>query len=288
MKAGITPTDEMREEWKKYADQIAAATVNLNQAKVLQDQQFKGATQFLSPADQAAAQAAHQIDPTNWTAHLNDAGPKLAAFNDELRQSSELSFNFLDTFNQGLLQGKSATESLQNSLKGLESQLLQMAERQAINSLFSNLFKLFPGFGASAGNAGGTAGNLPPLHAKGSVFDPSGIIPFAAGGIVNSPTFFRFANGTGLMGEAGPEAIMPLTRGSNGKLGVSGGGVQVNVNIVNQNGSNVDAQQSSDSNGNVNLQFIVRDAVNKNISSGQHDAALRGRFGMRPNKVRAG
>jgi len=44
--------------------------------------------------------------------------------------------------------------------------------------------------------------------------------PFADGGVVNSPTLFPMANGAGLMGEAGPEAIMPLKRGKNGKLGV--------------------------------------------------------------------
>ena len=55
---------------------------------------------------------------------------------------------------------------------------------------------------------------------KGNVFAQNGIVPFAQGGIVDKPTIFPFANGTGLMGEAGPEAIMPLTRGADGKLGV--------------------------------------------------------------------
>jgi phage-related minor tail protein len=57
--------------------------------------------------------------------------------------------------------------------------------------------------------------------------------PFADGGIVNSPVLFPLRGGTGLMGEAGPEAIMPLARGSDGKLGVrgAGGGTHVTVNI---------------------------------------------------------
>jgi phage-related minor tail protein len=53
------------------------------------------------------------------------------------------------------------------------------------------------------------------------------------GGVVNSPTFFPMANGTGLMGEAGPEAIMPLKRGPDGKLGVSGGGKTVINQTIN-------------------------------------------------------
>jgi lambda family phage tail tape measure protein len=57
--------------------------------------------------------------------------------------------------------------------------------------------------------------------------------PFADGGIINSPALFPMRGGTGLMGEAGPEAIMPLARGADGKLGVrgAGGGTHVTVNI---------------------------------------------------------
>jgi lambda family phage tail tape measure protein len=44
--------------------------------------------------------------------------------------------------------------------------------------------------------------------------------PFAAGGVVGGPTLFPLANGLGLMGERGPEAVLPLARGSDGALGV--------------------------------------------------------------------
>jgi phage-related minor tail protein len=60
------------------------------------------------------------------------------------------------------------------------------------------------------------------------------ITGFAHGGVVNSPVLFPLRGGTGVMGEAGPEAIMPLSRGSDGRLGVrmgGGGGASVTVNI---------------------------------------------------------
>jgi len=55
---------------------------------------------------------------------------------------------------------------------------------------------------------------------------------FAKGGVVASPTYFPLSGGLGLMGEAGAEAIMPLARGPDGRLGVSGGGAPVTVNIA--------------------------------------------------------
>ena len=91
------------------------------------------------------------------------------------------------------------SKSLGDIFSGLLRQIARMYLTQAIGNL------PLPGLSASA---------------KGNVFAQNGIVPFAQGGIVDKPTIFPFANGTGLMGEAGPEAIMPLTRGADGKLGV--------------------------------------------------------------------
>ena len=58
----------------------------------------------------------------------------------------------------------------------------------------------------------------------------STITPFAKGGVLNGPAVFPMGNGMGLAGEAGPEAIMPLTRGADGRLGVaSAGGSSINI-----------------------------------------------------------
>jgi lambda family phage tail tape measure protein len=83
--------------------------------------------------------------------------------------------------------------------------------------------------------------------ANGGTF-ANGIQPFASGGMVNSPTLFKFASGgalrNGLMGEAGPEAIMPLRRGRDGKLGVAGGGGTTTVNVsVDAKGTSVQGDQ---------------------------------------------
>ena len=71
-------------------------------------------------------------------------------------------------------------------------------------------------------------------NAMGNVYGSNGIQKFARGGVVHSPTIFPFKNGIGLMGEAGSEAILPLKRTKQGKLGVEssgGGGNVVNVSV---------------------------------------------------------
>lgn len=85
--------------------------------------------------------------------------------------------------------------------------------------------------------------------ANGGAFTQGRVMPFAQGGIVSSPTSFAMRGGQGLMGEAGPEAIMPLTRGPDGKLGVhsSGGGarpVTVVMNITTPDAQSFQRSQS--------------------------------------------
>ena len=132
------------------------------------------------------------------------------------------------------------TEKLRNEMAGLN----RLAENfgQTITRAFANaiiqgrkLSDVLKGLALSlAGQALSSA--LKPLGALfGQVFASAKgnvITPFASGGIVNSPTLFPLRGGAGLMGEAGAEAIMPLARGQDGKLGVrAGGGSAVNVTV---------------------------------------------------------
>jgi lambda family phage tail tape measure protein len=83
--------------------------------------------------------------------------------------------------------------------------------------------------------------------ANGGIF-ANGIVPFANGGIVSQPSIFPFAKGIGLMSESGPEAIMPLRRGADGRLGVAGGSGSTTINVsVDAKGSQVqgDGQQGA-------------------------------------------
>lgn len=124
-------------------------------------------------------------------------------------------------------------------------------------ALFKTIAALIPGLGpvlgvaekgAVIGGKGGPPTTMPDAialaAANGMAFAKNKIVPYAKGGIVSQPTLFRYASGGagrfGLMGEAGPEAIMPLRRGRNGKLGVESSGHSIgNITV------NVDASGSS-------------------------------------------
>ena len=83
--------------------------------------------------------------------------------------------------------------------------------------------------------------------ADGAPFSQGRVMPFAQGGIVSTATGFGMRGGMGLMGEAGPEAIMPLARGPDGKLGVKGGasgGTTVVMNITTPDVQGVQRSQS--------------------------------------------
>ena len=90
--------------------------------------------------------------------------------------------------------------------------------------------------------------------AKGNAFTQNGIVPFAKGGLVNSPTIFPYAAGGtgkfGLMGEAGPEAILPLRRGPDGRLGVENTGAsRMNAAMSRYSRNGVAPGQMTDADG---------------------------------------
>jgi lambda family phage tail tape measure protein len=81
------------------------------------------------------------------------------------------------------------------------------------------------GAGGGLGAGGGPLNIIPVANAKGNVFDRGRLIPFERGDVFSQPHLFQMAGGnTGIFAEAGPEAIMPLERGSDGRLGVRSNG----------------------------------------------------------------
>lgn len=120
--------------------------------------------------------------------------------------------------------GKGSFRSLTVSIL---SDLAKMEARIAASKLLGSVLGMF-GFGASAGGSTPSgAYNSAALsvipNADGGVYRSAGLSQYS-GSIVDRPTFFQFARGAAVMGEAGPEAILPLRRGTDGKLGVVAAG----------------------------------------------------------------
>ena len=154
--------------------------------------------------------------------------------------------------------GKQTQDAVSNAFKGMEDALVKFVQTGKLNfsdlarSIMADLTRMlvrasllnflspFPFFDRITGGK----------NAMGGVYDAGNkISKFAYGGIVKKPTLFPMAQGMGLMGEAGPEAIMPLKRGANGKLGVqSSGGVGNIVVNVDASGSSVqgDSERSQE------------------------------------------
>ena len=165
--------------------------------------------------------------------------------------------------------------SFVNTFKKLEDSLVEFVQTGTLNfkklarSIISDITRIFirskiispllGGFGNLFGGGGSktirgvsTGSGLnaldfddPNAFAKGAAFASNQIIPYAKGGIVNKPKIFGFSRGIGLMGEAGPEAILPLQRGRGGKLGViaQGGGTTNVVVNVDASGSSVEGDE---------------------------------------------
>lgn len=121
------------------------------------------------------------------------------------RISRTFATSLTGAFEKVAIRGKDLDDVLRGLVERLSSSAFNSAMRPIENGL-SNLIQtgltgLFSGFGGGGGT-------------------PLPITPFASGGVISEPSFFRSGGGLGVMGEAGPEAIMPLARGPDGKLGV--------------------------------------------------------------------
>src|SRR5436305_7956902 len=125
-------------------------------------------------------------------------------------------------FSASVVGGKQFDDVLKSLALRLSDLAVKLAFKPVEKSLTAGITSLLSGLTGGAGTA--------------SASDTAGAIkPFAAGGVIGTPSYFPLMNGgTGLAGEAGPEAIMPLSRGPDGRLGVAGqgGGNTINVQIA--------------------------------------------------------
>lgn len=170
---------------------------------------------------------------------LGDAAGMAATFEGELRRvrdAFEATGRDVETLERGLSRGLRRAfeqvvfdgDSLSSALDGLARSLVTTTYNAAMRPVTDHVGGLI-----SEGVGNLISGILP--FADGAAFSQGRVMPFARGGVVTAPTSFPMRGGTGLMGEAGPEAILPLSRGADGSLGVrsqGGGSVNLVMNVT--------------------------------------------------------
>ncbi|ENZ9960160.1 phage tail tape measure protein, partial [Salmonella enterica] len=149
----------------------------------------------------------------------NVAGMTESVFTNAFNGMADGIANFALT---GKMDFRSFTVSILADLAKMEARI---AASKILGGLFQWGMSLFGGGWDSSALHDGTHGiPMPPkLNALGGVYTSSDLSRYS-GSVVDRPTFFQFARGAAVMGEAGPEAILPLRRGTDGKLGVVAAG----------------------------------------------------------------
>lgn len=228
--------------------------------------------------------------------------------------SASAALSGFEEFGRALGEGEDAAASMSRALAAMGQQTLNQLPmlflQAGLQLIASGQWPMGLAFIAAAGVSAITAGYVDGTikreqekaskeaneYAKGGAFDEYGEAAraFASGGtftnqIVSTPTHFKYGDNfnDGLMGEAGPEAIMPLTRMPNGNLGVqtSGSGSTVVINVYTPPGTEVRKEETEDANGNKQVDIYFGEMFNRHVASGKSDRVMAGRFGVRPAGV---
>jgi len=195
--------------------------------------QFTGQGSTVKPLTEKTAEMTEVLK--GFETNVNNSDPKVkVAFEDVSGKSLSSALSTTEGELNGMFSTiVDGTFMVQESFADMVTNILTSISKMLTSEIISKFIGLLGGaFSPTPAPAmGGTGTEI--FAAKGGVFNSGNVIPFARGGVVNSPTVFPMANGTGLMGEAGPEAVVPLKRTSDGSLGIAseGGGSVNNLNI---------------------------------------------------------
>lgn len=241
-----------------------------------------------------------KISLTEFDAKLNEVSTKLNA-GSALRQGLNDYVNSVGTMNTAIASG------VTNSFNMLEDRMMSFMETgrfafadfakdiiseinriiiraMIIQPLANGILGAMPSASAGIGNES-SAGFVGPVQPKalGGAFLGSKEA-FASGGVVTGRTNFNFGGNRGVMGEKGPEAIIPLSRDSGGKLGIEAngmGGSNVVINVINNSDSQIEQRESTDSNGNRQLDIIIASKVKEQFAKGTYDRTMSEQYGLK-------
>lgn len=262
---GIFKTEETKTALQTLQDQITKTTEKLKNMYLT----GQGNSETFKNLKNDLVQMQTELQNAN-TAVSSKIGVDWQIVSDSIKSS--LSSAILTPLQQG--------ESAFDRLGKIGLNVVQMIGQQIISDLLKQItlektIQAIKGIGSKLGFGGMAMSMVGAIAKNGKVFRNGNVVPFARGGIVNKPTLFPMKNGgTGLMGEAGAEAVMPLTR-KNGKLGVEASGGGTVVNIYNQSGANIETRQRQDGGIDVIVQRVNEALMNERTSSGFRAAYQR-------------
>jgi hypothetical protein len=316
----ITLTNERRAALRNLANEMANVDNKIAAAKFFKETDKRIAA--LTLENQTIMMQADAVDRlTNYTNLLNEAKEKnielSPEFIEQMNQAADTmtklqvetrnlkaGFDFAKDATRGfvgdmrnsLQEGASIWEAFGNAIGNVLDKIVDKILDVGVDLLFDGLSQTSGGkglfgmigsfisgsFGASATGAS-TPAVTPTMAASGAVF---------TNGIYDQPTPFAFAKGDsfGVMGEAGPEAVMPLQRGPDGSLGVrlndsgGGSGPSVNVEVVVNGNANVEQESSTMADGS-ELRRIIINTVNEANATGAFDSSNAGRYGNTPRRT---
>lgn len=165
---------------------------------------------------------------SGFAGELQEASKAMRGMDGEAqRLSRSLSTSLRSAFDRAVFGGAKLGDVFRDLASSMAGKVLDASVQPILNSLTGGFSGIFGGVAKGLGAS---------LFADGAAFSSGRVRAFAKGGVVSGPVQFPMRGGTGLMGEAGPEAIMPLARGPDGRLGVAargsgGGGAPVIINI---------------------------------------------------------
>lgn len=238
------PSEKALKDAQKEADRQSEAYADLTRSsqQFVSDKQLEAQT--LGMTTEAAARFRYEQEMLNKAANDNIAlspaqrseiallATQMAAAEEQTRQLTEAYElgkstlgSFFSDFKSELMNGASLWGAFANAAANALQTIADKALEMAANGIWDMIFgAVMGGLTGGMGATGGTWGNglwgSAIFNAKGNVFSSPGLHQYA-NSVVDRPTVFPFAKGIGLMGEAGPEAIMPLRRGPDGRLGVA-------------------------------------------------------------------
>jgi phage-related minor tail protein len=176
--------------------------------------------------DQVAALESTLQGASGMAAAFNGELDRMGATIDELSTDvGKLSSGFSSGLKRALDDLVLDSGSLTDALKTVRDSIIKTAYDTAVTPVTDHV-------GGLLAQAVGSAMNAFLPFARGAGFSQGRVMPFAQGGVVTGATTFAMRGGTGLMGEAGPEAVLPLARGPGGKLGVSANGSARPINVT--------------------------------------------------------